>query len=162
MLDNKTEQKWPLAEEAKAEFVKGHFFFVLLGTQAKNAGGVASSAHRYYFAAGEKPRSIKQRSCGGQFPITTAAVFLRNEKVPFFHGTGRKRKRNLGGLLTCVSIDGPVSLLGIIQWLTFVTAGHLDTYSAGSVGNRTPFSCSAPPPARLPGHQIRYLLLLKR
>ena len=57
MLDNKTEQKWPLANEAKAEFVKGHFFFVLLGTQAKNAGGVASSAHRHYFAAGEKPRS---------------------------------------------------------------------------------------------------------
>ena len=26
MLDNKTEQKWPLAKEAKAEFVKGHFF----------------------------------------------------------------------------------------------------------------------------------------
>ena len=96
MLDNKTEQKWPLAKEAKAEFVKGHFFFVLLDTQAKNAGGVASSAHRHYFAAGEKPRSIKQRSCGGKFPITTAAVFLRNEKILFFHGTGRKKEAQSG------------------------------------------------------------------
>ena len=162
MLDNKTEQKWPLtkrSESGKSSRVISFLSYYVLVKKCGRSGKLRPSA---LFRSRRKAAVQKQRSCGGKFPITTAAVFLRNEKVPFFHGTGRKRKRNLGGLLTCVSIDGPVSLLGIIQWLTFVTAGHLDTYSAGSVGNRTPFSCSAPPPARLPGHQIRYLLLLKR
>ena len=49
-------------------------------------------------------------------------------------------------------------LLRKTQWLTFVTAGCLDTYSAGSAGICTPLSCSAGHPVR--SARPRELLLI--
>ena len=57
------------------------------------------------------------------------------------------------GLLTCVSSGGLSAFSEFSNdWLS-PTAGRLDTYSAGSVGTRTPFSCSAgQPPDAPPSH----------
>ena len=57
---------------------------------------------------------------------------------------GAKRPLSVSvGLLTCVSSGGLSAFSEFSNdWLS-PTAGRLDTYSAGSVGTCTPFSCSA-------------------
>lgn len=58
--------------------------------------------------------------------------------------SGAKRPLSVSvGLLTCVSSGGLSAFSEFSNdWLS-PTAGRLDTYSAGSVGTCTPFSCSA-------------------
>ena len=72
--------------------------------------------------------------------------------------SGAKRPLSVSvGLLTCVSSGGLSAFSEFSNdWLS-PTAGRLDTYSAGSVGTRTPFSCSAGQserPARPRKHEL--------
>ena len=91
-----------------------------------------------------------------------AAAVQSEPPQPFFcaakepicpnHGTSRFTSISVG-LLTCVSIGGlPAFSDCSNDWLS-PKAGRLDTYSAGSVGTLTPFSCAArQPPCAPSGH----------
>ena len=98
------------------------------------------------------------KSCGGQLQ-TAAAVFLRRKPTTLPSSRSKATTHVPVGLLTCVSNDGLSAFSDFSNdWLS-PTTGRLDTYSAGSVGTYTPFSCSARQSScDMSGHGNNYLI----
>lgn len=93
---------------------QGSFLFCpSYGCIKKMLGGVASSAHTAFMAVGGKLHFFIDKTAAVAVPNATAAVFLRYKSSASSRAREEAAKRNLGGLLTCVSGDGPVCLLGI-------------------------------------------------